>query len=233
MIVPRKGKSRRLWTFRILKWTAIIIVGFYALIASQLFLLRWINPWFTGVQMQRRVESWFAKGKYEKRRHQVPLSQISKDLQHAVVASEDTRYYKHHGIDWKVVEELIEDDLIEDGKLGRGGSTITQQLLKNLYATTHRSLIRKGLEFAVAPLAEAILSKDRILELYLNNIEWGPGVFGAEAAAQYHYRVPASKLTREQAARLAACIPSPRKRRPQRMNQSAEIIMARMQQMGW
>jgi monofunctional biosynthetic peptidoglycan transglycosylase len=228
----KKNWKRTLW--RIVRWAATACLTAYLLLVVQLILLRWIDPWFTMVQAQRRVESWFQKGHYEKRRAQVPLSRISPDLRHAVIAAEDTRYYEHHGIDWRTIEELLEEDLFEDGKLGRGGSTITQQLIKNLFATTHRSLIRKALEFALAPAAEAVLSKDRILELYLNNIEWGPGgVFGAEAAAQYHYRVPAARLTREQAARLAVCVPGPRKRRPQAMTKSAGVILARMRQMGW
>lgn len=234
MIVPKaKGKRKAVWK-RALRWTAIALVGLYALIAMNLIWLRWVDPWFTMVQAQRRVESWFAKGKYQKRRTQVSLAKIAPDLQHAVIAAEDGRFYQHHGIDWQAIEDLIEDDLLEDGKLGRGGSTITQQLVKNLYATTHRSLIRKGLEFAVAPLAELVLPKQRILELYLNNIEWGlGGVFGAEAAAQYHYRLHASQLGREQAARLAVCIPAPRRRRPANMSKSAGVILHRMVQMGW
>lgn len=234
MIVPKSKGKRKQLLWRVLRWVGIALFSLYALIGVNLLWLRFVNPWFTMVQAQRRVESWFSKGKYEKRRTQVPLSRISPDLQHAVIASEDGRFYEHHGIDWQVIEDLIEDDLLEDGKLGRGGSTITQQLIKNLYATTHRSLIRKGLEFAVAPLAELILPKQRILELYLNNIEWGPGgVFGAEAAAQYHYRLHASQLSREQAARLAVCIPAPRRRRPAIMNKSAAVIMNRMSQMRW
>lgn len=231
--IKKKSKwKRKLWN--IMKWTVLGGTAIYMWFIVQLILLRWIDPVFTMVQAQRRVESWFGKAKYDKRHVQVPLAKISRDLQHAVIASEDARFYQHHGIDWQVIEELIEDDLFEDGKLGRGGSTITQQLIKNLFVTTHRSLIRKALEFALAPAVEMILSKDRILELYLNNIEWGPnGVFGAEAAAQFHYRTTAARLTREQAARLAVCVPGPRKRRPQAMTRSAAVNLARMRQMNW
>src|SRR5271170_7680737 len=98
--------------------------------------------------------------------------------------------------------------------LGRGGSTITQQLVKNLFLTTERSFVRKGVESSLVPMAEAFLPKDRILELYLNVIEWGPGIFGAEAASEHYYRIHASQITREQAARLAAVIPAPLKRKP-------------------
>lgn len=206
-----------------------IVFGCFALCMT---MLKWAMPFTTSVQIQRRVEAMIAKKPYKKRYTPVPMRSISLELQHAVVAAEDTRFRIHHGIDWTEVEKVIDQDL-EEGKLGRGGSTITQQLIKNLFLTTKRSLIRKGLEFMLVPLAEGILGKDRILELYLNVIEWGPGVFGAEAAAKYHYSEPASKLTREQASRLAAIIPNPLRRKPERMDEYSGIIETRMRQMGW
>src|SRR6202011_2230053 len=114
--------------------------------------------------------------------------------------------------------------------LGRGGSTITQQLVKNLFFTTSRSVVRKAVEFTLAPAAEWVLPKKRILELYLNEIEWGPGIYGAEAAAQTWYGIPAARVNREQAARLAAVIPSPLRRKPERMNQYSGEILRRMAQ---
>jgi monofunctional biosynthetic peptidoglycan transglycosylase len=106
-------------------------------------------------------------------------------------------------------------------------------LIKNLFLTTNRSLVRKAVEFTLAPLSERILSKPRILELYLNEIEWGPGIYGAEAAAQAWYGIPAARVNREQAARLAALIPSPLRRKPERMNQYSGEILRRMAQTGW
>jgi monofunctional biosynthetic peptidoglycan transglycosylase len=153
-------------------------------------------------------------------------------LQRAVIAAEDGRFYQHHGIDWQEVDKLVEKDL-DNGRLGRGGSTITQQLVKNLFLTTHGSVIRKGAEFTLAPLAELILPKQRILELYLNVIEWGPGIYGAESAARLYYKEPASGLDREQAARLAAILPAPRTRKPARMDHYSAEIESRMRQMGW
>jgi monofunctional biosynthetic peptidoglycan transglycosylase len=141
---------------------------------------------------------------------------MAPELPHAVVAAEDSRFFQHHGFDWVEIEKALDEE-DERGRL-RGASTITQQLVKNLFFTTWRSAIRKGLETTATPLAEAILPKKRILELYLNVIEWGPGVYGAEAAAQYHYAVPAARVSREQAARLAAILPSPLKRKPARMD---------------
>jgi len=121
---------------------------------------------------------------------------------------------------------------IERGRV-RGASTITQQLVKNLFFTIHRSPVRKAAEFTLAPLAELLLSKERILELYLNVIEWGPGVYGAEAAARQYYGIPASRVGREQAARLAAVIPLPRRRKPARMDDYSAEILERMTRMGW
>lgn len=161
----------------------------------------------------------------------VPLNQISPNLQHAVVAAEDARFYEHHGFDWHAIELAAENDV--DGGRVRGGSTITQQLVKNLFFGTSRSFLRKGAEFTLVPVAELVLGKRRILELYLNVVEWGPAVYGAEAASRYHYRSSARALNRDEAARLAAILPSPLKRKPERMDHYSEIIQERMRQMGW
>ncbi len=128
--------------------------------------------------------------------------------------------------------ELAAEEDMDGGKL-RGGSTITQQLVKNLFFGTSRSIIRKGAEFTLVPVAEFVLGKQRILELYLNVVEWGPGVYGAEASARYHYRISARSVDRERAARLAAILPSPLKRRPERMDRYSGLILERMRQMGW
>jgi monofunctional biosynthetic peptidoglycan transglycosylase len=127
---------------------------------------------------------------------------------------------------------IVVDDA-RSGRRVRGGSTITQQLVKNLFLTTHSSVFRKLPEYALTPVAERVLGKDRILELYLNEIEWGPGIWGVGAAAQYHYNKPAERLGRNEAARLAACIPAPRTRRPNRMDSYSGIILERMGSRGW
>ncbi len=207
-------------------------MGLYALCAVSVLALRWINPPTTTVQIERRLEAMRRHRAYKKRYDFVPLRRIALDLQHAVVAAEDSRFRQHHGFDWVEMQKVLEDD-IKRGRLGRGGSTITQQLVKNMFLTTERSVLRKGAEFAIVPMMEALLSKDRILELYLNVIEWGPAVYGAQAAAEYYYQVPASEVNREQAARLAAVIPAPLKRRPERMNEYSEEIRSRMVRMGW
>jgi len=209
-----------------------LVALLYALCLAQLTLLRWLNPPTTSVQAERRIEALVFHRPYRKRYTFVPLSRVSPDLQHAVIAAEDGRFYQHHGIDWKEVQKVVDQDM-EQGKLGRGGSTITQQLVKNLFLTTNRSLVRKAVEFTLAPAEELILTKRRILELYLNVIEWGDGVYGAEAASEAWYGVPARRVTREQAARLAALLPSPLRRRPARMNWYSTEILRRMAQQGW
>ena len=193
--------------------------------------LKWINPPTTMVHMQRRVQAWMGRKPYAKRYTFVPLGQISPDLQHAVIAAEDGRFYQHHGFDWQQIEIDAKGDM--EGGRERGASTLTQQLVKNLFFGTGRSIVRKVAEASLVPVAELVLGKRRILELYLNEVEWGPGIYGAEAASRSYYKVPAKRVGREQGARLAAILPAPLKRKPERMNGYAGIILERMRQMGW
>jgi monofunctional biosynthetic peptidoglycan transglycosylase len=202
-------------------------VSLWAAAALSLVAFRWIAPPFTAVHVQRRIQ---AIGKTHRKHYTyVPLDRISPDLQRAVVAAEDARFYQHRGFDWQELRHAVED---EDGR-GRGASTITQQLVKNLFFGTGRSYIRKGIEASLVPIAEFALGKRRILELYLNVAEWGPGVYGAEAAARHHYGVPARQVDRVRALRLAAILPAPLRRRPDRMNKYSALIDERMRQMGW
>ncbi len=227
------GKSTiRRTAVRVIKRVVQAIIGVYICCLLLLVGLRWINPPTTAVQIQRRVQSWFSHGHYRKRRQYAPLERISPNLQHAVIAAEDGRFYQHHGIDWKEVQKVVDQGL-DDGKVGRGASTITQQLVKNLFLGTSRSFIRKGAEFALTFPTEVIIGKSRILELYLNVIEWGPGVYGAEQGAQFWYNSSAAHLSREQSARLAAVIPSPLRRKPSRMDSYSSEILGRMGQTGW
>jgi monofunctional glycosyltransferase len=228
--MKRKSKSKLPRTIVI--GAVSLIAGFYVLCGVGIALLRWINPWTTTVQMERRIQAVRAHRPYNKRYQFVPLSDISLNLQHAVVAAEDGRFRQHHGFDWIEMQKVLEDDMKRQ-RVGRGGSTITQQLVKNLFLTTERSFVRKGVESSLVPLVEAFLTKDRILELYLNVIEWGPGIYGAEDASEHYYHLPASQVSREQAARLAAIIPAPLKRKPERMNEYSAVILDRMAQTGW
>ena len=203
----------------------------WTLAALMLVAAKWIDPPTTAVHMERRVEAWIHGRPYHERYTFVPLKDISPNLQHAVIAAEDGRFYEHHGFDWKAIEIAAEQD--EKGGRIRGGSTITQQLVKNLFFGTERSFLRKGAEASLVPVAEFVLGKQRILELYLNEVEWGPGIYGAEAASRAYYGVGARKIDRDEAARLAAVLPLPLKRRPERMDHYSEIILERMREMGW
>jgi len=139
----------------------------------------------------------------------VPYGEISDNLKRAVIASEDARFTEHVGVDWAAIESALEKNS-ERGRIRFGGSTITMQLAKNLFLSGDRSYVRKAQELLITWMLEALMSKRRILEIYLNVAEWGQGVFGAEAAAQHHFRVPAQRLGSAQAARLAAMLPRPR-----------------------
>jgi monofunctional biosynthetic peptidoglycan transglycosylase len=215
----------------LVRWFLVGVALLWSLAALTLVAARWIDPPTTAVHMQRRLQSWIHNTPYHERYEFVPLSQISPDFQHAVIAAEDARFYQHHGFDWHAMQIAAEENM-EGGRI-RGGSTLTQQLVKNLFFGTGRSILRKGAEFTLVPAAELVLGKQRILELYLNVVEWGPGVYGAESACSYYYRISARKIDREQAARLAAILPLPLKRRPDRMNRYSGLILERMRQMGW
>ena len=213
------------------RWLLIGVALLWSLAVVILVAARWMNPPTTAVHMERRLQAWIHRTPYHEQYEFVPLSQISRDFQHAVVAAEDARFYQHHGFDWHAMEIAAEGD-VEGGRI-RGGSTLTQQLVKNLFFGTDRSILRKGAEFTLVPVAELVLGKQRILELYLNVVEWGPGVYGAESACRYYYRTSARNIDREEAARLAAILPLPLKRRPDRMNRYSGLILERMRQMGW
>jgi monofunctional glycosyltransferase len=215
----------------IVRWVLIGIAAAWGLCALTLVAARWIDPPTTAVHMERRLQAWVHHAKYQERYEFVSLRQISPEFQHAVIAAEDGSFYQHHGFDWHAMQIAAEGDM-EGAKL-RGGSTITQQLVKNLFFGTGRSILRKGAEFTLVPVAELVLGKQRILELYLNVVEWGPGVYGAESASRYWYHEPARNIDRERGARLAAILPLPLKRRPEHMERYSGLILERMRQVGW
>jgi monofunctional biosynthetic peptidoglycan transglycosylase len=177
--------------------------------ASVRALARAAPPGPTGLMRQREQEALSRRRKPHLVQTWVPLARISRHLIHAVVTAEDARFFDHEGVDWDAIKESAAKDW-ERRRLLRGGSTITQQLAKNLYFTTHKSAVRKLRELVVARWLEQDLTKARILELYLNLIEWGPGIYGCEAAAHRYYRKPAAALDESEAAGLAAIIPAPR-----------------------
>ena len=146
----------------------------------------------------------------------MPLARMSPHLQRAVLVAEDASFYRHQGFDWEGLKEAVTRNW-EKGALRRGGSTITQQLAKNLYLSSEKSLLRKAHEALLARELERRLTKKRILELYLNVVEWGEGIYGAEAAARHHFGTSAGDLTPDEAALLAAMLPSPRRYDPLRL----------------
>lgn len=206
-----------------------------------------IDPQSTAFE---RSEAWRVareRNTFRWRQEWVPYERISDNLKRAVIASEDDSFRQHDGVDWEALEkawaknakaEQRAEQRLSQGKAITkppkivGGSTITQQLAKNLFLSGERTLLRKGQEFVLTLLLEQLLSKQRILEIYLNSVEWGEGVFGAEAAAQHYFRKPASKLSAYEAARLAVMLPRPKffEKTPNSgyLNSRAGTIVARM-----
>ncbi|MEK6783860.1 MAG: monofunctional biosynthetic peptidoglycan transglycosylase [Nitrospirota bacterium] len=218
---PPKSTSRRRVT-RVLLWsTALIGLPLGLLAMTWLILLPDVdvlaraNPKSTALMDHRQTQA-KQQGRAAPRQWMwMPLSRISPHLRHAVVAAEDASFFTHEGFDWEGMKEAAKYNL-EAGELKRGGSTITQQLAKNLYLSSERSLFRKAQEALITRSLEQHLTKKRILELYLNVAEWGQGVYGAEAAARHHFGKSADDLTVDEAAWLAAMLPSPRRYDPLR-----------------
>ncbi|HEY1556158.1 MAG TPA: monofunctional biosynthetic peptidoglycan transglycosylase [Kofleriaceae bacterium] len=179
------------------------------------------NPTTTAFIDLRRDEAEAAGKTWQLHWRWRPIAKISRYLRAAVVFAEDANFYTHDGVDWNAVESAMENDL-DHGAMRVGGSTITQQLAKNLYLSPRRSMLRKAREMLIAFALEDHLSKQRILELYLNVVEWGDGVFGAEAAARAWFGRSAAALTPAQAARLAVALPNPIERAPNKHD--AELV---------
>jgi len=233
-----KGRTHRFrwlrkFPFKLFLGILCLYIGFefFTLPILSIINLDTDNPKKTALMQQRREEASQQGKKLTIDYRWISLGNIPKHVRRAVLIAEDARFYKHAGLDWHEIGESIETNW-EKGRIVRGGSTITQQLAKNLYLSTSRDPIRKFKELLIAWMLEARLTKKRILELYLNIIEWGPGIFGIEAAAKRHFHKPASRLTREEGARLAAVIPSPLRRRPtddnDYVNKKTQVILMRM-----
>ena len=186
-----------------------IVIAFFILSIGGTLLFRWVPVPVTPLMLIRCVEQ-KSDGKEMTLKHDwVPLEEISPKLQLAVVCSEDQNYLKHFGFDWKAIQKALLNN--EKGKKLRGGSTISQQTAKNVFLWPGRSYIRKGFEMYFTFLIELCWSKERIMEVYLNSIEMGKGVYGAEAAAQFWFKKPAKKLSKDESAAIAAILPSPAK----------------------
>ncbi|WP_426753818.1 monofunctional biosynthetic peptidoglycan transglycosylase [Myxococcus sp. Y35] len=197
--------------------------------------LRTQHPRTTALMAQRAEEALEAGKKARVRHVWVSLDAVAPHAVEAVLVSEDARFYKHEGVDWIEVENALEQS-VRKARLGRGASTLTQQLAKNLYLSTDRSLLRKGKELLIARRLEAQLSKQHILTLYLNVVEWGEGVYGIEAAAREHFGTSARELTVAQGAMLAAMLPAPRRwlpaQKPETLRTRAGIVVRRMEREG-
>lgn len=193
----------------------LIVVPMLIVLAVQLYFFMqiwwWVghNPDSTSF-MRRQLSVLQEKNPAAKLQYKwVPYDRISNNLKRAIIASEDSNFSEHEGVDWEALQKAYEKNN-RKGKVVAGGSTITQQLAKNLFLSGERSYIRKAQELAITYMLEFWMDKERIFEIYLNVVEWGNGVFGAEAAAQHYYGVPAANLGASQAARLAVMLPNPR-----------------------
>ena len=189
------------------------VLFFWLLEMPDVSALRATNPTVTALMKARQTQAKDKGHTLERHWTWVPLSRISPYLRQAVVAGEDASFFTHEGFDWEGIKDAALHNL-EAGKLKRGGSTITQQLAKNLYLSSERSLLRKMREALITRSLEHHLTKERILELYLNIAEWGHGIYGAEAAARHHFKKSSRDLTADEAAWLAASLPSPRRYDP-------------------
>jgi monofunctional biosynthetic peptidoglycan transglycosylase len=193
---------------RACKWTAILAAIVVLTTCAQMLALRWYDPGSTAWMKMRHRQARERGETLEIRHTWVSLARIPRDLQRAAIAAEDGNFYTHAGFDWQAIRAARERNAREN-RVKLGGSTITQQLAKNLFLSPERTWIRKGREAFITATMELLLPKDRILELYLNSIEFGPGVFGVAEGARHHFGVPVEKLSRDQCCRLAAIIPAP------------------------
>lgn len=200
-----------------LRWVGLALAAaVVVVVAIQLWYLGWIawwkwnNPTETSFMAREAASLRRKNPAAELKRRWVPYSAISVHLKRAVIASEDARFSEHEGVDWEAVEKAYKTNL-QRGRTAKGGSTITQQLAKNLFLSPERSYVRKGQELVITYMIEALWDKRRILEVYLNVVEWGEGIFGAEAAARHYYGISAAQLGPEQSARLAAYLPNPKR----------------------
>jgi len=248
--------------FRWLLLVATALLALQLFFVARIAVMAVVAPQSTAFERSEAWRIFTDKGRLPWRQQWVAYPQISDNLKRAVIASEDDGFSNHDGVDWDALEKAWQKNAKAEAKADAqaakaqaqaskkpgatpakgkttkppkvvGGSTITQQLAKNLFLSGERTLLRKGQEFVLTLLLEALLSKERILEIYLNSVEWGEGVFGAEAAAQHYYRKPAAKLTAFEAARLAVMLPRPKyfEKLPnsEYLTQRAGVIVGRLQ----
>jgi monofunctional glycosyltransferase len=234
-----------MWRSIVFRWLLLLvaaIVGLQLFFLMRIALMARLDPESTAFQ---RTQAWRIVSQQQRlpwQQEWVPYARISDHLKRAVIVSEDDLFAQHDGVQWAAVEKAWNKNAKSELQATRngsrkmpkvvGGSTITQQLAKNLFLSGERTLLRKGQELVLTLMLEALLDKRRILEIYLNNVEWGEGVFGAQAAAQHYFRKSAAQLTPWEAARLAVMLPRPRyfEKFPQSeyLASRSEVIVARM-----
>ncbi len=220
---------RWLWQTAALLFAAVFVYQLWFF----LHIWYWVdhNPERSALMETRLENSQSKKPQPELKYMWVPYNRISVHLKQALIAAEDAKFLEHEGFDWEGIQQAYEKNL-QKGKVVAGGSTISQQLAKNLFLSSTRTPWRKAEEALITLMLEHMMDKRRILEIYLNIIEWGNGVFGAEAAARHYYGISASALSREQAAWLAAMVPNPRfydrNRSTPWLNRKVDIILKRM-----
>ncbi len=193
---------------KILLW---IVVAFFASTILSVVVLRWVPVYFTPLMFIRLAEQKKAGEEMKLHHHWVPLEEIAPNLCKAVIASEDARFQEHHGFDYKAIEHAAMRNLKHPEKNKLGASTISQQTAKNVFLWPGRSWVRKGLEVYFTTLIEILWSKERIMEVYLNSIEMGDGIYGADAVAEHHFHTTAAALTKSQCALIAVSLPNPRR----------------------
>ena len=193
---------------KIIKW---IVVVFFASTILSVVVLRWVPVWFTPLMFIRMAQQSSEGKPMTLHHHWVSLDKIAPSLPTAVMASEDAHFLEHHGFDYKAIEQAVMRNMKHPNKRKHGASTISQQTAKNVFLWPGRSWIRKGFEVYFTALIELMWSKQRIMEVYLNSIEMGDGIYGADAVAEYHFGTTADQLSRAQCALIAVSLPNPRK----------------------
>ena len=191
-----------------IKW---IVVAFFASTILSVVVLRWVPVYFTPLMFIRLAQQKSADQPLVLHHHWVPLEEISPSLPLAVMASEDARFLEHHGFDYKAIEQAAMRNIKHPEKRKLGASTISQQTAKNVFLWPGRSWVRKGFEVYFTVLIELVWNKERIMEVYLNSIEMGDGIYGADAVAQWHFNTTAKELTKRQCALIAVSLPNPRR----------------------
>jgi len=227
----RKSPGRWAWV----KWVFIVPIVIVLAVQAYFFVQIWWwvdhNPTMTAFMRQQQAAMREKDPAATVKQQWVPYDRISKNLKRAIIASEDANFSEHDGVDWDALEKAFERN-DKRGKVTHGGSTITQQLAKNLFLSGSRSYLRKGQELVITYMLEALMDKQRIFEIYLNVVEFGRGIYGAEAAARYYYRIPAARLGASQAAKLAVMLPNPRyydaHRNTNYLNRRTATILRRM-----